>query len=142
MLGVSVMLRVFRCLIGMICLCLGSAGWAEGEGQAEVPRGLWQTEPDSLGVILHVRTRRCGRALCGRVERAKNRRGYDTPSNAVGDKVLWELRPQADGSFLGEFRDSMARQYLDTRVEVRGREMFLRACDNQECRALTWTRIR
>lgn len=136
------MIGVFRLVVVMACLCLSTAAMAEGEGQAEVPRGLWETQPDSLGVILHVRTRRCGRALCGRVERAKNRQGYDTPSNAVGDKVLWELRPQPDGSFLGEYRGPMARQYLDTRVQVFGREMRLQACNAQDCRALTWTRIR
>lgn len=131
-------------LILLIVMALGAAtpALAQAEGQIEVPRGLWETEPDANGVILHVRTRRCGRALCGRIERAKNRRGYDTPSDAVGEKVLWDLQPRPDGSFLGEFHGPRARRYPQTRVEVMGRQMRLEACNGTECRALTWTRIR
>lgn len=125
-----------------LCLGLGSQAAAQREGTVEVPRGLWETEADASGVIFHVRTRRCGRSLCGRVERAKNRRGYDTPSNAVGDKVLWELRPQPDGSFFGEYRGPQARQYLKSRVEVVGRELRLDACNDDGCRKSVWMRLR
>lgn len=131
-----------RLTLSLIALIFATSVAAQEAGVVEVPRALWETEADSSGVILHVRTRRCGRALCGRVERAKNRRGYDTPSDAVGEKVLWELRPQADGSFFGEYRGPRATRYTQTRVEVRGREMHLRACRAQDCRALVWTRIR
>lgn len=128
----------------MTCLLFLAAppAMAQTEGQIEVPRGLWETEPDANGVILHVRTRRCGRALCGRVERAKNRGGYDTPSDAVGEKVLWELQPRPDGSFLGEYRGSNGRRYLETRVEIMGRKMRLEACTESDCRAVIWNRIR
>ena len=135
-------LKAFRFWVALICTCLGASVEAQQGGQIEVPRGLWETEPDALGVVLHVRTRRCGRALCGRVERAKNRRGYDTPSNAVGDKVLWEMRPQPDGSFFGEYRGPLANRYLKSRVQVFGREMVLQACDDESCRKLVWMRIR
>ncbi|NNK16168.1 MAG: hypothetical protein HKP51_04600 [Sulfitobacter sp.] len=135
-------LKAFRFWVALICTCLGASVEAQQGEQIEVPRGLWETEPDALGVVLHVRTRRCGRALCGRVERAKNRRGYDTPSNAVGDKVLWEMRPQPDGSFYGEYRGPLANRYLKSRVQVFGREMVLQACDDESCRKLVWTRIR
>ena len=136
------MLRSLRLIPLILCLGAGTPLLAQAEGSVEVPRGLWETEPDSQGVILHVRTRRCGRALCGRVERAKNRRGYDTPSNAVGDKVLWELRPQPDGSFFGEYRGPMGNSFLDSRIEVRGRTMTLRACNGDTCRTKVWNRIR
>lgn len=132
----------FRVCVALLVLGAGSMAFAQGTDRLEVPRGLWETELDSDGVLFHVRTRRCGRALCGRVERAKNRKGYDTPSNAVGDKVLWELKPQADGSFLGEYRGPHAEQYLDTQVTVSGREMRLRACNKTICKKLVWQRIR
>ena len=135
-------LKALTLLTALLCMCLGSSLAAQQGEQIEVPRSLWETEPDALGVVLHVRTRRCGRSLCGRVERAKNRRGYDTPSNAVGDQVLWEMRPQPDGSFYGEYRGPLANRYLRSRAQVFGREMVLQVCDEQSCKKLVWTRIR
>jgi len=51
---------------------------------AEVPPGLWKSALDASGMVVHTRTKSCGAALCGRVERVKDRRGYDTPSRSVG----------------------------------------------------------
>ncbi|MEW9921361.1 hypothetical protein AB2B41_17255 [Marimonas sp. MJW-29] len=133
---------LLRRVILLAALCLPSAALAQAEGQIEVPRGLWETEPDFAGVILHVRTRRCGNALCGRVERAKNRAGFDAPSNAVGDKVLWEMRAQPDGSFFGEYRGPRAHRYLQSRATVVGRELRLEVCDEEKCSAQVWQRIR
>ena len=123
-------------------LCAASPIAAQEDGQGEIPRGLWQSEPDMLGVVLLVRTRGCGRNLCGRVERAKNRGGYDAPSSAVGQKVFWEMKPQADGAFFGEYRDAEARQFRQTRVEVAGRKMRLRVCDTEGCKERIWVRVK
>ena len=133
-----------RALITAVFASLVGSGQAlaQAEGVVEVPRGLWETQADKKGVIFHVRTKRCGRALCGRVLRAKDRRGYDTPSDAVGNKVLWSLVPQPDGSFLGEYRDSSANIYDRSRVTVVGRELRLNACDAQGCQQTIWYRIR
>lgn len=130
------------CLALLTVIGLAGGAHAQEGGQAEVPRGLWQTEPDGFGVVLHVRTRRCGRALCGRVERAKNRQGYDTPSDAVGDKVFWEMRPQPDGTFFGEYRGPRARRFPQSRVTVTGSEMRLDACTDAACTRRILTRIR
>lgn len=113
----------------------------EGSG-AEIPRGLWATEPDQLGVVLWVRTRSCGRNLCGRVERAKNRGGYDAPSNVVGQLSLVKLRPQADGSFYGEYVDRNAEQFKRSRVEVIGRTLRLEACTKEACTDKVWMRVK
>ena len=124
-------------LIGM-----GGSALAQSDSQTEVPRGLWQTEVDRNGIVYHVRTRRCGRALCGRVERVTNRKGYDTPSNAVGQKVLWDLRPQPDGSFFGEVRGTQGEQFLDSRVEVAGQTLRVKICTQAGCDTMTWQRLR
>lgn len=125
-----------------IFVALAGSAAAQQEGHAEIPRGLWETPLDATGVLFHVRTRRCGRALCGRVERAKNRRGYDTPSNAVGDKFIWNMRPHPDGSFFGEYRDPQANSYSKSRVNVVGKELRLEACNDNGCRKEVWKRIR
>lgn len=119
-----------------------SMAQAQSGGQGEVPLGLWQGTPDALGISFHVRTRRCGRALCGRVERVKNRKGFDAPSNAVGQKVLWDLRPQPDGSFLGEYRDASGTPWPDTRVSLNDNALRLRICSNVQCHEESWERLR
>lgn len=126
----------------LLLVALATGGMAQEEGQAEVPLGVWQTEPDTLGVVLLVRTRSCGGALCARVQRAKNRAGYDAPSNAVGQKAFWAMKPQPDGSFFGEYRDPRGRRYLQSRVEVVGRKLRLRACDKESCTETIWKRVR
>ncbi len=132
-----------RPLVLMLTLGLAPCALLAQEGeQAEIPRGLWATEPDQLGIVLWVRTRSCGRALCGRVERAKNRAGYDAPSNAVGQLTLVKLKPQADGSFLGEYVDRNALQYRTSRVEVAGRRLRLEACNADGCSDKVWTRVK
>lgn len=122
--------------------CWATTVAAQADGQTEVPLGLWAAEPDAQGVVFHVRTKGCGRALCGRVERAKNRKGYDTPSNAVGQKVFLQMRPQPDGSFFGEYRSSKPQRYLKSRVQVFGSELRLRACDDAGCKVSVWTLLR
>lgn len=120
----------------------GLAEVAEATGRGEVPLGLWQTEPDTLGVVLWVRTRACGQALCARVERAKNRRGIDAPSNAVGQQVFWSMRPRPDGAFVGEYRDRAANRFLNARVVVTGNRLRLESCDNSGCRDVEWIRVK
>jgi hypothetical protein len=131
-----------RYIAALLLVGLASGIAAQEGGQGEVPRGVWQTEPDSLGVVLLVRTRACGSALCARVQRAKNRAGYDAPSDAVGQKVFWAMKPQPDGSFFGEYRDARAQRFLQSRVEVFGRKLRLRACDKTACRETTWKLVR
>jgi uncharacterized protein (DUF2147 family) len=123
-------------------MTIAAVASAAAEEAAEVPLGLWQTEPDQIGVVLLVRTRSCGRALCARVERAKNRRGYDAPSDAVGQQVLWSMKPQPDGAFFGEYRDTAANRYPESRVEVSGKKLRLLLCNDQGCGQSLWTRVK
>ena len=94
------------------------------------------------GIVLNVRTKPCGRSMCGRVERVKDRRGYDTPSTMVGQKVLWDLKPQPDGSFLGKMVDSQGNWLSETRIEARSGKLHLRACGDDGCQDLVWKRLR
>ncbi len=135
------MLGLVRALICGYAVCVGLTAQAQ-EGPQEVPLGVWQTERDAAGVVLHVRTRNCGSALCGRVERAKNRGGYDAPSNAVGERVFWRLKSQADGSFLGKFQAGDGTEYKQTRVVMDGKALRLEACNDDLCKTLLWKRIR
>lgn len=110
--------------------------------QADVPLGLWKSAPDRSGLVVHVRTKPCGDALCGRVERTKDRRGYDTPSSFVGRKIVWDMVPQGDGSYSGRLWEPARNRMLDTRMQVQGNRMKLHACDGDSCRDEVWTRLR
>ena len=123
-------------------IIFGFVAVACGSAQADLPLGLWQSAPDSTGLVVHVRTKPCGRQLCGRVERAKNLRGYDTPSKAVGSQVLWGLDLQADGSYNGQFWAPDQGKIRSARVRVQGNEMLLHSCDGSACRDEVLQRLR
>lgn len=110
--------------------------------RADIPLGLWQSSPDASGLVVHVRTKPCGSALCGRVERAKDRRGYDTPSTVVGRKVLWDMTQQPDGSYEGKIWEPAGNRMIPTKMQVNGNRMQLHNCENTVCRDVVWTRLR
>lgn len=110
--------------------------------QADLPIGLWQSNPDPRGVVMHVRTKPCGPAICGRVERAKNLQGYDTPSQALGRAMLQRMELQEDGSYAGKIWEPVQNRLLSTRMRVQGNRMQLHNCDAQACIDVVWTRVR
>ncbi len=109
---------------------------------ADVPVGLWQSTPDRAGLVVHVRTKPCGRAICGRIERAKDVRGYDTPSRVVGRKMLLDMQQQADGTYAGQIWEPQGNRMLTTRMQVLGNEMRLHHCDGAACEDVIWKRLR
>ena len=127
----------FTTFLVILCLSAGAS-----LARADVPLGLWQSGPDATGTVVHVRTKPCGRALCGRVERAKDRRGYDTPSSAVGRKMLWDMMAQPDGTYEGKIWEPVGNRMLVARMQVQGNTMQLRNCDATACQDAVWTRLR
>ncbi|WP_037967949.1 DUF2147 domain-containing protein [Sulfitobacter guttiformis] len=113
-----------------------------GTAQADVPIGLWQSNPDNMGIVLHVRTRACGRAICGQVERVKDRRGYDAPSRSVGHRVLINLVPDEEGMFSGDVWEPASNKLLRARMKVEGNLMRFENCNGMECSKVTWRRVR
>ncbi len=125
-----------------IFTCLASTFATMAQAQSDMPVGLWRSAPDDSGLVVHVRTRACGASLCGMVERAKDRRGYDTPSSVVGSKVMWDLKPQPDGSYAGQFREPVQGKAVPVNLKVQGNKLWLRGCDAGACRDAVWTRLR
>jgi uncharacterized protein (DUF2147 family) len=109
---------------------------------ADVPVGLWEAKPDRRGVVVHVRTKPCGSAICGRIERAKDRRGYDTPSTDLGRRMLLNMQAQSDGSYTGKVWEPVDNRMLTAKMRVRGNMMELNTCDGVACDDVVWTRLR
>ncbi|MGC1505872.1 MAG: DUF2147 domain-containing protein [Sulfitobacter sp.] len=109
---------------------------------ADVPVGLWEAKPDRRGVVVHVRTKPCGGAICGRIERAKDRRGYDTPSTDLGRRMLLNMQAQSDGSYTGKVWEPVGNRMLTAKMRVRGNMMELNTCDGDACANVVWTRLR
>lgn len=118
------------------------AGMSAVPAAADWPVGLWQSAPDRSGRVVHVRTKPCGPAICGRVERAKDRDGYDTPSRVVGRKMLLDMLKQQDGTYLGRIWEPERNKMLTARMEVRGNALHLHNCDGDTCRDAVWQRVR
>ncbi len=109
---------------------------------ADIPLGLWQSKPDRRGVIVHVRTKACGRAICGKIERAKDRRGYDTPFDSLGRRMLLDMRVQPDGSYAGQSWQPQLGRLVSARMRVQGDALLLSNCDGDVCEDVVWKRLR
>lgn len=126
----------------LLSIAVAAMAVAVNHAHAETPVGLWQSPPDSRGIVLHVRTRTCGPGICGQVERVKNRRGYDAPSRAVGHVVLKDLVPSGDGSFSGQLREPYSATAVQALMKVQGDMMRIHNCDGDRCRDVVWRRVR
>ena len=109
---------------------------------ADVVEGVWKSAPDVNGLVVHVRAKPCGPALCGTVERAKDRRGYDKRSTAVGKRVFWDMKPQPDGSYVGTLLEPSASKKHKAKMLVDGNAMRLQSCTGNACDEMIWTRLR
>ncbi len=109
---------------------------------ADVAEGVWKSAPDINGLVVHVRAKPCGQALCGVVERAKDRRGYDKKSTAVGKRVFWDMVRQADGSYEGTLIEPSGYTRKQTTMLVDGNAMHLVKCAENSCNEVVWTRLR
>jgi uncharacterized protein (DUF2147 family) len=123
-------------------IAIGFLSAAASMARSDVPLGLWESTPDASGLVVHVRTKACGRALCGRIERAKDARGYDTPSNSVGRKMIWDMIAQPDGSYQGKIWETDSNRMLVARIKVQGNQMQMNNCDGAACREVVWNRLR
>ncbi|PTX73423.1 DUF2147 domain-containing protein [Sulfitobacter mediterraneus] len=109
---------------------------------ADWPVGLWQSPPDTAGLVVHVRTKPCGRSICGQIERTKNRFGYDTPSSFVGRRMLMDMQIQPDGSYQGQMWEPHGNRLVASRMQVQGNIMQFQNCDSGGCVNVDWTRLR
>ena len=128
-------MRIFLALVGLLVATPPVA-------QADVPIGLWQTEPDRTGNVFHVRTRACGPDLCGQIERVKNRFGYDTPSRDVGRNLLSGMRELGEGRFEGQVWEPDTNRMLSARMHVQGNTIRMTRCASQDCSSTSWHRLR
>lgn len=109
---------------------------------SDVAEGVWKSAPDINGLVVHVRAKPCGQALCGVVERAKDRRGYDTISSAVGKRVFWDMVQQPDGTYQGKLLEPSGSLRKEARILIEGNAMRLVKCAEATCDEVTWTRLR
>lgn len=109
---------------------------------ADIPLGLWQSVPDRRGVVVHVRTKPCGGAICGQIERAKDLRGYDTPFTDLGRRMLLDMQIQPDGSYAGQIWQPHHGRLMTAQMRVQGNVMQLRNCDGDVCEEVVWKRLR
>lgn len=128
----------FSKLLFPLVFCMFSAGPAA----ADWPVGLWQSPPDTSGLVVHVRTKPCGRSICGQIERTKDRFGYDTPSSFVGRRMLLDMQIQPDGSYQGKIWAPQGNRVLASRMQVSGNIMRFQNCDSGTCVNVDWTRLR
>ncbi len=110
---------------------------------ADPVHGMWKTQPDDNGNFGHVRMQTCPNGkICGGLERAFNSAGQAIDSPNIGRALVWDMEPQADGTYRNGrvFAPDRDNTY-NARMELRGNVLGVSGCIAFICREANWTRI-
>ncbi|WP_108260974.1 DUF2147 domain-containing protein [Mangrovicoccus ximenensis] len=122
----------------LICAALLAAGPV----LADPAEGLWRTEPGRDGAFGHVRIDACGAALCGVLQAAFNADGSRRESGAVGQPIVWDMRPEGGGRY-GEGRiwDPQRDKTFRSKMVLHGDVLDVSGCVGPFCTAQSWHRL-
>ncbi len=107
---------------------------------AATPEGVWLTPPDQKGQYAHVVTHRCGKGLCGTIERTYDASGKRITTPNVGVRVFWDMVPDGD-EYTGRAYVPAHRREYAARMKVQGRSMEVKGCLGPVCQSQIWRRV-
>ena len=121
-----------------ILVLLASAQWA----YADPVVGTWASPPDNKGQTGHVVMRSCGDALCGTLERAFDTSGKEITTANVGKRLLWDIRPQGSGTYVGRAYVPLFGRDFPAEVTLVGNRLVVKGCAaGLACKSQNWTRV-
>ncbi len=114
-----------------------------GPVAADPVLGLWQTQPDDNGNFGHVELSACGTGICGVIVRAFNADGSPRTSDTVGQRMIWDMTADGEGTYSGgriwaPDRDKVYR----SKMALSGDRLKVSGCVGPICRGQTWARVR
>ncbi|MEM9707990.1 MAG: DUF2147 domain-containing protein [Pseudomonadota bacterium] len=115
--------------------------WA-GLAAADPVTGIWQTEPDDNGNFGHVQVSPCGETICGVLIRAFDSSGKETPSDRIGQRILWDMVPLSAGSYgEGKIYAPDRDQTYRSKMALDGNALTVEGCVFVVCRGTVWRRV-
>jgi uncharacterized protein (DUF2147 family) len=113
-----------------------------GAVSAEPLEGMWRTAPDDNGNSGLVQVQPCGDALCGTLVQAFGPSGEEIASPNLGRQIIWDTRPQGDGSYRGRVYSPDRDQEYNSRLILSGDSLSVSGCFLGICReGGTWARM-
>jgi len=68
--------------------------------QADSIHGIWSTEPDEDGAVLHIEFSSCGENICGNIVEAVDGDGHlDAEYEHLGKKMIWDMQGDSNGLY-------------------------------------------
>jgi uncharacterized protein (DUF2147 family) len=110
-----------------LCLCASAL--------AQDPSGTWLVAEQDA----RVRVGPCGQSLCGWISWLEG----STSLAAMGQRVLWDLKEQADGSWRGKAFNPRDGETYAGSVTVSGATLTMKGCvlGGLFCKSSLWTRV-
>ena len=110
--------------------------------QADVAKGIWQTEADDKGQVGHVSVTSCGAVLCGTITKASDAQMREVITKNVGRQILFDMTETKAGLYAGRVLIPKFNRTLKGTMKVTGHRMYLSGCLSGVCGNQTWTRVR
>lgn len=106
--------------------------------------GVWQTRKDDNGNYGHVEIKPCGPAVCGTLIQAFNAEGKEIESDNVGKRIVWDMKPYADGLYDdGKIYSPDRDKTYNGDMTLAGNNLSVRGCVLGICRdGGTWKRVK
>lgn len=119
--------------------CVATSSFA-----AEPVVGTWKTKVDDNGKYGYVQIKACGAAYCGTLIKAFDKGGKEYPSENLGKKIVWDMKPYANGLFDdGKVWSPDRNKTYDADMTLTGNTLAVRGCVFGICRdGGTWTRVK
>ena len=113
---------------------------------ADVLKGVFQTEPGDTGKFVHVQMRACASdaaLTCGTIIRAYNPDGSpDNGSVNIGKAIVWDMADNGNGSWGdGKIWAPDRDKIYDSKMTLRGNALTVKGCVAFICRGQTWQRF-
>lgn len=124
-------------------LAAGIAMMASAALAADAVEGVWKTKPDDNGNFGHIKISACGDAICGVLVKSFDSAGAPLESENIGKQIIWDMKPQGDGSYTGGKIWSPDRdKTYDSKMTLSGDNLAVEGCVLFICRdGGTWTRV-
>ena len=105
--------------------------------------GMYKTQPGDDGNYGHVEIYECGGEICGVIRKAFNGAGAEIPSDNIGKRMIWAMKPQGGGAYgKGKIWAPDRDKTYSSKMRLTGATLKVSGCVIAICRSHTWTKVK
>ena len=105
--------------------------------------GMYKTQPGDDGNYGHVEIYECGDEICGVIRKAFDGAGAEIPSDNIGKRMIWAMKPQGGGAYgKGKIWAPDRDKTYSSKMRLTGATLKVSGCVIGICRSQTWTKVK